>query len=74
MLDDPKIRAEPKYLISFTEPGKRFVLCLHFNRSNSFLFASVVKMYQFKANDSEMKPYPLCLGNMCQVLEGFYTW
>ena len=23
-----------------------------------------VKMYQFKAKDSEIKPYPLCLGNI----------
>ena len=28
-----------------------------------FLFVNAVKMYQFKAKDSEIKPYLLCLGN-----------
>ena len=34
------------------------MLSLHYNGSNSFLFANAVKMYQFKARDSEIKPYP----------------
>ena len=29
-----------------------------------FLFINAVKMYQFKAMDSERKPCPLCLGNI----------
>ena len=33
------------------------MLSLHYNGSNSFLFANAVKMYQFKAKDSEIKPY-----------------
>ena len=40
--------AEAKYSINFTESGKRFVLSLHYNVSNSFLFVNKVKMYQFK--------------------------
>ena len=58
------ITAEAKYPINFTESGKRFVLSLHYNKSSSFLFVNVVKMYQFKAKDSELKPYSLCLGNI----------
>ena len=27
-------------------------------------FANTVKLYQFKAKDLEIKPYPLCLGNI----------
>ena len=30
------ITVEDKYLINFTESGKRFVLSLYYNRSNSF--------------------------------------
>ena len=45
--------AEAKYPIIFTESGKRFVLSFHYNGSNSFIFANAVKMYQFKAKDSE---------------------
>ena len=30
----------------------------------SFLFANATKIYQFKAKDSEIKDYALCLGNI----------
>ena len=40
------------------------MLSLHYNGSNSFLFVNVVKKYQFKVKDSEIKPYSLCLGNI----------
>ena len=40
------------------------MLSLHYNGSNSFLFVNVVKIYQFKAKDSEIKLYPLFLGNI----------
>ena len=29
-----------------------------------FLFVNVIKRYQFKAKDSEVNPYLLCLGNI----------
>ena len=48
-LDDTTITAEAEYPINFTESGKRFVLRLHFNENNSFLFVNAVNIYQFKA-------------------------
>ena len=33
-LDNAAITAEAKYRINFTESGKRFVLCLHYNGDN----------------------------------------
>ena len=45
-LDDTTITAEAEYPINFTESGKRFVLTLHYNGSNSFF---AVNIYQFKA-------------------------
>ena len=39
-LDDTAITAEAKYPISFTQSRKRFVLSLHYNGSNSFLFVN----------------------------------
>ena len=63
-LNNVTITAEAKYPIDFTESGKRFVLSVHYNGSNSFLFVKAVKMYQFKGKGSELKPYPLCLGNI----------
>ena len=65
-LDDTTLRAEVKYPINFTQWRKRFVLSLHHNGSNSFLSVNATKIYQFKAKDSyqNLKPYPLCLGNI----------
>ena len=63
-LDDPTLTAEAKYLIDFTQSGKRFVLRLHYIGSNSFLFVNATKTYQFKAKNSEIKDYALCLINI----------
>ena len=49
-LDDTTLTAEAKYLINFTQPRKRFVLSLHYNGSNSFLFVNATKIYQFLKN------------------------
>ena len=63
-LDGTTLTAEAIYRINFTQSGKRFILSLHYNGSNSFLFVSTIKIYQFKAKDSEIKDYTLCLGNI----------
>ena len=63
-LDGTTLTAEAKYPINFKQSGKRFLLSLHYNKSNSFLFANATKIYQFKAKDSEIKSNRLCLGNM----------
>ena len=39
-----------------------FVLSLHYNGSGSYLFVNGVKIYQFKAKDSQLNRYPLYLG------------
>ena len=56
-LDDTTLTAEAKYPINFTQSGKRFVLSLQYNESNSFLFVIAIIMCQFKAKDSEEKDY-----------------
>ena len=63
-LDDTTLTADTKYPINFTQSGKRFILSLHFNRSNSFLFVDATKVYKFKAKNSNIKDYALCLGNI----------
>ena len=63
-LDDTTLTAEAKYPINFTQSGKSFVLSLHYNGSNSFLFVNATKLYQFKAQDSEIKDHALCLGDI----------
>ena len=49
------------------------MLSLHCNVSNSFLFNNAVKMYQFKAKDSEIKPYRLYAGNISKTVN-LITW
>ena len=63
-LDDTTLKTEAKYPINFTQSGKRFVLSLHYNESNSFLFVNAIIVCEFKANNSEIKDYALCLGNV----------
>ena len=63
-LDDTTLKAEAKYTINFTQSRKRFVLSLHYNVSNIFLFVNTTKICQFKAKESEIKDYALCLGIM----------
>ena len=67
-LDDITLTAEAKYPIHFTQSGQRYVLSPPYNGSNSFLFVSDTKIYQFKTKDSEIKDYTLCLINTSKNL------
>ena len=51
--------AEAKYTINFTQSGKRFVLSLHYNGSNSYKY---INSKQVK--DSEIKYFAPCLGDV----------
>ena len=63
-LHDTRLTAEAKYPTNFTQLQKRFVLNLHYNERNSFLFVNATKIYQSKTKQSEIKDYTLCLGNI----------
>ena len=52
-LDDSTLIAE--YSIDFSRSNRKFCLSLNYNGSNSFLFLNATKIYQFKANVSEIK-------------------
>ena len=47
-LDDTTLTAETQCPINSTQPGKRFVLSLHYKESNNFLFVNTAKIYHFK--------------------------
>ena len=61
--DGTTFKEEALCPIKFTQSEKKFVISLHYNGSNSFLFVNATKVYQFKGKDSEIKDYALCLGN-----------
>ena len=46
--------------MNFKQPRKRFVLNLHYNESNGFLFVNATNIYHLKSEDSEIKDYTLC--------------
>ena len=50
--------------INFTENNKKFVLSLHYNGANSYLFVNGTEIHKFKAKDSEIVATPLCLGKI----------
>ena len=37
---------------------------MHYNRANSYLFVNGTEIIKFKAKDSEILAYSLCLGNI----------
>ena len=37
---------------------------MHYNKTNSYLFVSGTEIIKFKAKDSEIRAYSLCLGNI----------
>ena len=63
-LDYTIFTVEAQYSINFSRSIRKFCFSLHYNGSNSFLFVNITKIYQFKEKDSEIKIYPLCLGNI----------
>ena len=63
-LDDTTLKAEAEDSINFLRSNRKFCISLYYNGNNSFLFANATKIYHFKANYSEIKNYPFCLGNI----------
>ena len=45
-------------------PNKKFVLSVHYNGDNSYLFINSIQQYKFKTKNSEIKPNKLNLGNI----------
>ena len=63
-IDGTTIYAEKMHSTNFTVDNKRFCLSLHYNGNNSYLFVNGKEIIKFTAKDSEIVPYPLCLGNI----------
>ena len=55
---------EKMYSTNFTVTNKKFCFSLHYNGDSSYLFVNRKEISNFKAKDSEIVPYPLCLGNV----------
>ena len=60
--------AEKLYNIDFTQPDKRFVLSLHCNGDNSYLFVNGGEQLKFKSKVSYLDRNLSTLGNMSTKL------
>ena len=60
------IYAEKVYKHNFTKPNKKFVLPLHYNGDNSYLFVNGGEELKFKAKtfSGQVKQNLLCIGNL----------
>ena len=64
--------AEKMYSTNFTADNKKLCLSLHYNGDNSYLSVNGKKNHKFKAKDSEIVPYPLCLAGLSKDFEVGY--
>ena len=58
------LSVEKTYSINFTKKNTKFCLSLHCNGANRYLFVNGKEIIKFKAKDSKIVPYSLCLGNI----------
>ena len=63
-INDTRIYAEKKIYRNFTDPGKKFILSLHYNGDNSYLFANGTQELKFKAKTDQLVKEKLCIGNL----------
>ena len=63
-INDTTLYAEKIYSQNFTATNKKFVLSLHYNGDNSYLFVNGKQELKFKAKDDQIVKEILCLGNI----------
>ena len=63
-INDTTLYAEKIYGQNFTAANKKFVLSLHYNGDDSYLFVDGKRELKFKAEDDQIVKEILCLGNI----------
>ena len=63
-INDTTIYAEKKYFRNFTEPNVKFVLSLHYNGDESYLFVNGRQELKFKCKTDQLAKEKLCIGNL----------
>ena len=63
-INDTTIYAEKNFYRNFTDPGKIFVLSLHYNGDDSYLFVNGRQELKFKSKTEHLVKETLCLGNL----------
>ena len=60
---DTTISSENNFYRNFTDFGKTFVLSLHYNGDNSYLFVNGRQELKFKPKTDQLVKEKLCIGN-----------
>ena len=63
-INDTTIYVEKKYFRNFTEPNVKFVLSLHYNGNDSYLFVNGRQELKFKAKTDQLVKEKLGIGNL----------
>ena len=61
---DTTLYIEKKYYRNFTEPDVKFVLSLHYNGDDSYLFVNGRQELKFKCKTDQLVKEKLCIGNV----------
>ena len=63
-INDTTLYAEKEFNNTLTDPGKKFVLSLHYSSSNSYLFVNGTQELKFKSKADQILKEKLCVGNL----------
>ena len=63
-INDTTLYAEKMYSQNFTQPPKKFILSLHYNGDDSYLFVNGKQELKFKAKTESLVKEKLCIGNL----------
>ena len=63
-IHDTTLYVEKKYFRNFTEPNVKFVLSLHYNGDDSYLFVNGRQELKFKCKIDQLVKEKLCIGNL----------
>ena len=63
-INDTTLYAEKKYFRNFTKPDIKFVLSLHYNGDDSYLFVNGRQELKFKCKTDQLVKEKFCIGNL----------
>ena len=63
-INDTTLYVEKNYWRNFTDPGKKFIISLHYNGDKSYFFVNGRQELKFKAKTDHLVKEKLCIGNL----------
>ena len=64
VINDTTLYVEKNYWRNFTDPGKKFMISLHYNGDKSYFFVNGRQELKFKAKTDQLVKEKLCIGNL----------